>query len=276
MKIRTFFWHNRVISKFRFFLKRVYKKETHRFFLFGNAGDIITQDIIKYKYGLKALNINRDGNRLLCVGSISHKINKGDILCGIGTKGLPIPDASSSPCEIIGLRGPITYDYFKKAGYDLRSIRFLKDPGLMIRFLINKNNILPAGNKIIFIPHYRERNMYHKLPKGIRLVNIDSKPVDLAYEIQSSRLVYSSSLHGIIFAHALNRPCVMVKPQTDEPLIKYEDYFASMDLTFKKPLDNINNVNFKQSPDSPPDLKYSEEDFLFPSIQHLIDHGIAQ
>lgn len=174
-------------------------------------------------------------------------------------------------------KGPITYEAFKKAGHDVSHVRFLKDPGLMIRFIAGEGQKTPVSDKVIFIPHYRERYLYKKkLPKGIELVDVDVHPVQLANKIQESGLVYASSLHGIIFAHALNRPCVFVKPQTDEPIIKYEDYYASVDITFPKPIESIYDIDYKTSPDSPADLKYDKNDFMFPSINILMEMGIIQ
>jgi pyruvyltransferase len=276
MKIRTYFWHDRVISKTKYKLRQILNKDVNRYFKIGNAGDIITRDIIYFKYGYEGVNVQDRGGRLLCSGSISHKIQSGDVICGIGTKGLPVPEPSHSPCKIYGLRGPITYEIFKKSGHDVSQVRFLKDPGLMIRFLVNDGQKIPLSNKVIFIPHYRERYLYKKLPKGIEFVDIDAHPIQLANKIQESSLVYSSSLHGIIFAHALNRPCVFIKPQTDEPMIKYKDYYASVDIVFPKPLPSIYDVGFKKIPDSPPDLKYNIEDFIFPPISLLKEIGLTQ
>jgi len=276
MKIRTYYWHDRVISKTKYKLKQLLNKDLNRYFKIGNAGDIITQDIIYFKYGYEGFNVKQGGRRLLCSGSISHTIQSGDVICGIGTKGLPIPKPLHSPCKIYGLRGPITYEIFKKSGHDVSQVRFLKDPGLMIRFLLNDGQEIPLSDKVIFIPHYRERYLYKKLPKGIEFVDIDTHPIQLAKKIQESKLVYSSSLHGIIFAHALNRPCVFVKPQTDEPMIKYEDYYASVDISFPKPISSIYDIDFKTSPNSPCDLKYNKEDFIFPTIIILKELGLIQ
>lgn len=276
MKVRTYYWHDRVISKSKYKLRQLLNKNVTNYFKIGNAGDIIARDIIRFKYGCEGANIQGKGKRLLCVGSISHTIQPGDVICGIGTKGLPIPEPSQSPCRIYGLRGPITYEAFKKAGHDVSQVRFLKDPGLMIRFMMDDRKIVPLSNKVIFIPHYRERHLYKRLPKGIELVDIDAHPIQLANKIQESGLVYSSSLHGIVFAHALNRPCVFVKPQTDESIIKYADYYASVDLEFQKPIENIYDLDHKRWPNSPPDLKYKKEDLAFPSIRYLKEVGVYQ
>jgi pyruvyltransferase len=276
MGIRTFFWHDRVISKLTYIIKKLTLGDTHKYFLIGNSGDIIVEDIIRFKYGLESINIKTTGRRLLCVGSISHRILPGDIICGIGTKGNLLPKASNTPCKIFGLRGPLTYDLYKKSGYDVSDVKFLKDPGLMIRFLVENIEKSPEAEKIIFIPHYRERHLYNRLPKGIELVDIDCHPLHLANCIQSASLVFSSSLHGVIFSHALDRPCVLVRPHTNEPIIKYKDYFASVNLKFPKLLEDIHDVDFKKCPNSPPSLKYTLEDFFFPTIDFLKEQGITE
>src|SRR5690606_38420197 len=130
--------------------------------------------------------------------------------------GTPIPGPLEAPCTVVGVRGPITYDAFKATGHDVSGVRFLKDPGLLIRFLAGPEPAVPQAGRVIFIPHYRERHLYKSLPKGITLVDIDAEPLELARTIREANLVYASSLHGIIFAHALERPCVWVKPQTEE------------------------------------------------------------
>lgn len=274
MRIKTFYWHDRVLSHFQYFRRRIFEGQSHLYFRVGNAGDIFTREILRYRYGLKSCNVRVEGGRILCVGSIAHCIMPGDVLCGVGFKGGELPSFDEAPCVIYGVRGPITYDAFKKAGHDMSQLRFMRDPGLMLRFLVDGGVSTPRKNKVIFIPHYRERNLYDRLPRGISFVDIDSEPLKLAKMISAAELVYSSSLHGIIFAHALNRPCVFVRPQTDEPLLKFEDYFMSVGIKYEKPLDSIYEFDYLTSPNSPPDLNYGLEEFYFPSADYLTDNGI--
>ena len=112
MKVKTYFWYDRVYSSLRYQFELVVRRRTNGFRI-GNAGDIYVKDLIKYKYGLPAYNMEGRG-RLLLVGSISHKIQEGDVVCGIGTKFLEIPKTISRNVTILGLRGPITYDVMKK------------------------------------------------------------------------------------------------------------------------------------------------------------------
>ena len=276
MKIRTYFWEARIISPFQLRARQVFRRSPHLYFLVGNAGDILARELIEREYNCATQNDPSQGKRLLVVGSIGHSIRKGDIVCGIGVKTKEIPKASDTPVRVWAVRGPITYDVFKAAGHDVSTVRFQLDPGLMIRFFVSEADRVGTPTGAIFIPHYRERGQYTKgLPKGIRLVDIDNHPRDVAHAILSAELVYSSSLHGIIFAHALGRPCIFVAPQTKEPMLKYEDYFASIGLPMPKPLASILDVRPSRTPDSPIDLRYAREDFVWPGLEELVTHGIV-
>ena len=103
-----------------------------------------------------------------------------------------------------------------------------------------------------------------------------SRRRSVAKQIQKAECVYSSSLHGIIFAHSLGRPCVFVRPMTKEPMLKYEDYFLSVGLSPPKPLDSIADADFATSPTSPPTLSVDLNQIVFPAEAELIARGIIQ
>lgn len=244
----------------------------NRYFRYGNAGDVMAERVIENHYGCRSMNVNGQGGRLLVIGSIASRLRDGDVVAGIGVKNGEVPRVR---CRVLGLRGPITYERFKKAGHDLSEVRFLKDPGLLIRFCQPKHEVSPKGR--VFIPHYRERYQYLRDPiDGIRFVDIDNDPLEVARHILNAELVYTSSLHGVIFAHALNRPCVLVRTQTDEPWLKYEDYYCSIDAPVPKPLASIREASTAPKPDSPLDIHFEREEFDFPLFSELVQWGIAE
>lgn len=270
MEIRTFYWEDNIISQSRAFLNRLFRKASHSQFIHGNAGDIYARDLLIRQYNTAVKNVKTEGNRLLCVGSIAHRALPGDVLCGVGVKLPELMPKVNSATDIIlyGLRGPLSYAAFKKAGFDVSSVKFLYDPGLLIKYFELGDQQEPR--EVSFIPHYRERYSYRKgLPKGIQLIDIDNPPDVVASCIKSSKLVYSSSLHGIIFAHSLGIPCVYVKPQTDETEFKFIDYYESVNLTYKKPLSSIADVDFIRDSDTPADVDVRLSDFYFPSVNEL-------
>jgi len=273
--MRTYYWNDRVIGKASYFFRKIISRNYDRYFVVGNAGDIFGRDIISQIYGEQSVNVPNEGRRLLVIGSIGHKILPGDVVCGIGSK---TPELAFSRANadvlVYGLRGPMSYEAFRRAGYDVSQVKFLFDPGLLIRRFVDTNR-LPDSGKIGFIPHYRERGFYwEKTPKGIHLINIDNFPSAVAEEILSCEMVYSSSLHGIIFCHSLGRPCVFVSPRTNEPLFKYNDYFASVGLPMPVPLLDLTAGRTAARPISPADIRFDERDIQFPSAEILMARGV--
>lgn len=295
MKINTFYWDDRIINKrIHNVLKKINFKSS-ALFSYGNCGDIFNKDLLLYIYGqnIKINNTHKsnllydvvyrgkkskptnkiiDENRILLVGSLSHFITDGDVLSGIGTKYENIAQKSKD-VYVNALRGPISEKLFKQAGYNTSTIKFLYDPGLLIRYMYPLLEQNPSG--AIFIPHFSERYNYANLPKGIRFCDIDNTPQVIAQQILNAEIVYSSSLHGIIFAHSLGRRAVMVKPPSAESLIKYKDYYASVNLPFPKPLNSINDANFIMDDKLPFEINIKEDDFKFPSIDALLKRKIA-
>ncbi|MGK9219626.1 MULTISPECIES: polysaccharide pyruvyl transferase family protein [unclassified Microbacterium] len=205
-------------------------------------------------------------------------MQSGDIVAGLGTKGAPLPSSKVSP-RIFGVRGPLTASALREAGFDLSELRFMLDPGLLIGevFPHLKNERSLPGREI-FIPHYRERDTYrgYRAPanRNLRLVSVDCTAEELGRAIARSEVVYSSSLHGVIFAHALGRPAVLVAPATAEPELKYRDYFASVGLSWSSPLPLVDAVTrgVPTLPSSVRDLIRSAD---FPSIEELRAASIA-
>jgi pyruvyltransferase len=270
--MRTYYWHDRVVGRVAHLVLRRLAKNSDRYFSTGNAGDIFVKDLIERQFGVRSTNISSEGRRLLLIGSIAHKALPGDVICGIGSKTPDLP-ARNKDLLIHALRGPMSYDAFSRAGYDLSHVKFLLDPGLLIRNFVDAHQ-LPEIGKIGLVAHYRERSFYASPPEGIHLINIDASPIAVAKGILSCEMIYSSSLHGIVFAHALGRPCVLLRPRTPEPLFKYQDYYASMDLPMPKPLDELGEQRFSARPVSPADIRYSSNDFRFPSSASLRDCGV--
>ncbi|MBU1802292.1 MAG: polysaccharide pyruvyl transferase family protein [Actinobacteria bacterium] len=229
--------------------------------------------LISFNYGFEVKNISDEGRRLLLIGSVAHRILAGDLVFGVGTKGIPIPGPSEAPCRIVGTRGPITTESFSRAGHDLSELEFEFDPGLLIAKLLGKPEVVTA-NRVIFIPHYRDRAIRASRRKSLQVVDVDSDPVNLARQIGQSELVYTSSLHGLIFAHALGRPAVLVRPSTDEPLIKYQDYFASIGEPWRAPFD-LSGALRKRAPESPVTLPESVSSLRMPTVLELQSAGVV-
>ena len=278
MGIRTYYWNSRKVSPLRFYMEKI-KNPSNMVFRYGNAGDIFNADLIKYIYKDEPLNKDWEGHRLLLIGSILKVIQTGDIINGIGWKGddLSSREKFIREAKVYGVRGPLTKNLFEKYGADLSDLKFELDPGLLIRDVYNLDLTKSRDDQVIFIPHYRDMLVYkNSYPKGIKVVNIDNKPETIAREILKSKVVYASSLHGIIFAHALKKPCVFVAPQSEEPIFKYRDYYLSIGFDMPEPLKDIYAVNFLRDKATLPERSFSMKDFYFPDYEMLKKHKVVE
>lgn len=276
MALRTYFWKQRNVSLYKYY-KYKFSRPGHFAFARGNAGDIFNIDLIKFLYQQEAIYVPNEGNRLLLVGSIVSKIREGDIVSGIGSRGNDMSAIANlvDTLKIYGVRGPLTRSLFEKYNADLSNLKFEYDPGLLIKEVYGMDLKKRREERVIFIPHFQDWAFYgRKFPNNIKVINVDNSPKKIGKEILKAKVVYSSSLHGIIFSHALNKPCVFVKPQSDEPIFKYRDYFLSVGLDMPEGLKNIYNLNFLT--DKPTELKKNIglADFSFPSSSELMDKGI--
>lgn len=271
MELKSFFWDAAANSK----PVGRWSKPAPGQWRVGNAGDVFNRDLIEYVYGATLKNLPRTGPRLLLVGSTVHRVLPGDVVCGVGHKGSPIPPAAeTAPVTILGVRGPLTVEALREAGYDVSNIQFQYDPGLLVRemYADSVKKIKPKRNRSIFIPHYRERPDYAGR-KDVKVIDIDCTPKALVEDILKAEHVYSSSLHGVVFAHALGRPVTLVAPLTAEPELKYRDYYASVGQPWETPGD-LDSAIRSPKPTSPVEVVVSSADFHFPSAADLRERGI--
>ncbi len=267
MAIRTFYWDPmRGRSRWDVLIGKALRKSTA---ISKNAGDAFNVDLLNWGYpGQTVSNVEDEGGRLLLVGSIAHRIRHGDVICGIGSKSKVLPDSTQAQVQIYGVRGPLTLQAFKEAGHDTSEVRFMADPGLLVGKMFPDLLFIDAvPNRISFIPHYRERFKY-RATKDYGVIEIEDDAYSVAKKICESEFVYTSSLHGLIWAHALNRPALLVAPQGGEELFKYEDYFASISESFVYATD-ISQALKARKPSSPVDVRRLVDAIELPSIVEL-------
>lgn len=211
--------------------------------------------ICKYIYN-KIINTNISNNthffdniynytdHYLTIGSILQHSNKHSIIWGTGF--MTYMDLQNFKFKkICSVRGPLTRLLLKS--YYINCPDIYGDPALLMP-LFYKPSIKKKYTMGI-IPHYSQ----FKVCKKMDINNINYKIINIAEEnneekfiddILSCNIILSSSLHGIIVAHAYNIPTVWISINNNVPsgnLFKYFDYFLSVGLTIDEPLYNISN-----------------------------------
>lgn len=163
------------------------------------------------------------------IGSILTHVNKKCIVWGSGivSKEYPIKKG-----EFLAVRGPQTRNHLIKQGYEVPEV--FGDPALLLPKYYNPNIEKEYASGII--PHYSDYNKvkdFYKDDNSILLIDLMTDDVDKTTdEILKCRKIVSSSLHGIIVAHAYGIPAVWQKFSGNifGDDIKYQDYFESVDI----------------------------------------------
>lgn len=130
------------------------------------------------------------------------------------------------------VRGPKSRYLLMQKGYKVPQI--YGDPALILSRVYDKP--VPKSNEIGIIPHIVHYEGLLKVELNSEMTIIDLKTFDIEFvidEIRSCRYVLSSSLHGLIVAHAYNIPALWVNLGDVELMgnnVKFYDYFESLQI----------------------------------------------
>ena len=161
------------------------------------------------------------------IGSILANVNKKCIVWGSGiiSKEHPIKNA-----KFLAVRGPQTRAFLIKQGYEVPEV--YGDPALLLpKYYFPK---VPKEYKIGIIPHYKDFELavrFYKNQESILLIDLMTNDIEsTTNEFLKCERIVSSSLHGVIVAHAYGIPAVWQKFSDDVfgDDIKYQDYFESV------------------------------------------------
>jgi len=168
------------------------------------------------------------------VGSILANVNHKCIVWGSGIidKKTKIKNA-----VFLAVRGPQTRGHLINLGYTVPEV--YGDPALLLPRYFNPK--VEKKYKFGFVPHYNDYTLVHHWFEGndkVLLIDMMTNDIESkTREFLQCEKIISSSLHGIIIAHAYGIPAVWQK-FSDKVFgddIKYQDYFESVQLSFYKP-----------------------------------------
>ena len=235
--MESFFWkiknrllrNHKTISNFKF--------EKHSFYIESfcldngsyNLGDTLAEPIIEFllkKYNLKCKKFILP-KHLLSVGSVIGIENFNATIWG---SGLISQDMAKYMVlkkypkyvkyDIRSVRGPLTKATMEKMGYNCPEV--YGAPAIILPLIFNP--CVKKKYEISYIAHYNDKT---KTNIKMHLINIQTKDYrQFIKEVKASKMIISSSLHGIIIAETYGVPCVWLKkPFLDE--FKYHDWYMS-------------------------------------------------
>ena len=200
----------------------------------NNCGDLCAPIVYEYFSGKNAVYSDH-GPRYLIIGSILHKADDGDVIWGIGAK-----DSRhiSRNLTFHMVRGPLTRKVLLDQGYKVPQI--YADPAIFIPSIlkIEKDPIVDFG----VVPHFMDYDLAKNL--GLNPIDILSGVRKVVLEMSKCKLIYSSSLHGIILSEAMGIPAVYVEFQKNRSRFKYYDYQLGTGRQIKDPIDWTSSLKF--------------------------------
>ncbi|MCQ2801552.1 MAG: polysaccharide pyruvyl transferase family protein [Bacilli bacterium] len=211
--------------------KEAFKNKINILYFEGeNFGDVLSPIIIEYMLKQKGLDLESETKKkyqfLSALGSLLYyKPYLKKTMWGTGSFNRN-PYTKKNKCfaklDIRCLRGPLTEKHLLKSGVLMKPIGIYGDPGLLMPLIYSSAK--EKKYDVSIIPHWKENlNTEHHI---ISMKTKDwKKTID---EICASKLVISSSLHGIIIAEAYGVPAIWLhNDESDQEEHKYYDYYYS-------------------------------------------------
>lgn len=238
----------------------------------GNFGDVLGSYIFEKIVGVSPKNIFINNKEIksqnttehyMIVGSILKHTSELSWLWGIGIMhegDVEQVYESIVPDQIYAVRGPITKKALEEAGLKLPKQVALGDPAILLPLMRTGSH--KKQYKFGIIPHFTEygtvRERYKDHPEVVVVCLGEHKTkatVDHTIDvITSCEKILSSSLHGIIVAHAYDIPAVWCnftevtqKQQNGTTKLKFQDYYESVNLSDVNPVSCLSmNAEFPQ------------------------------
>ena len=176
------------------------------------------------------------------IGSILEHIGSHCIVWG---SGISHRDAQIAKATFTAVRGPLSRKRILELGYDCPEV--YGDPALLLPLYFK--DVQSKKYELGIIPHINDyRKVKNMMKEDLTICIIDFLTNDIestTRQIQSCKRIISSSLHGIIVAHAYNIPAVQVKFSNAifGDGVKYLDYFLSVGLEAYHPIMVTNEIN---------------------------------
>lgn len=237
-------WPGRAANTLHFILSKntIVVRYPSRGLVRDNWGDKLNPvliELLSNKKVISRLDILPGASRTtyVCIGSSLGSTRKNEVVWGHGFMSHEV-SVKDRAREFLAVRGPLSYEKLRHAGKYCPPV--FGDPALLVPKFFS-----PAPSKTYDLGIVRQFHHQHCKLRGVEgfrgsvlNVNIRGGIREVISAITSCRIVLSSSLHGIICAHAYGVPAAWVHFADGKPLdyYKFRDYFESVGIQGSVPI----------------------------------------
>lgn len=194
----------------------------------NNFGDVLNKNFLDY-FGVKYNHsTNHNDSNVFMIGSVARLAKRDDSII-LGAGAIRAVETYNPNCNWQFTRGPITRNLLIKSGGHCPEL--YGDVALLLPELVEESK---KEYDIGIVPHYATYSKVFKQYKNHgKIINLNNKnPLEVAKEITKCRKILSTSLHGIIAAHAYGIPAAHFElGNIHGDGTKFEDYYQSVGLT---------------------------------------------
>jgi pyruvyltransferase len=226
-----------------------------------NYGDLLGKYVVERISGKKAqwvrapkFNVRNSFQPFyVTIGSVLAHIN---VYCIVWGSGINFKEEQIARGTFLAVRGPLSRKRLLELGYECPEI--YGDPALLLPLYFDPE--IHKEYRLGIIPHINDLELVKELYKdhpSIQIIDFNTNDIEMTTkQILACEHILSSSLHGIIVAHAYGIPAVQVRfsNRIFGDGVKYHDYFLSVDLEVYDPV--------------PIDRSINEQDAIFLIQQH--------
>jgi pyruvyltransferase len=164
---------------------------------------------------------------LIAIGSILHWADRDSIIWGTGLINGSI-ELAVPPKAVLAVRGRLTWESLRRQG--ISSPEVFGDPGVFLPCIYPRQ---AARRPLGLVPHYVDQSnpfVLQAAAAGVKIIDVSAPLEQFSAALSSCERILSSSLHGLIFAHAYGIPSAWVKisERVHGDGFKFFDYYSSI------------------------------------------------
>ncbi len=194
----------------------------------GNLGDVLTPVILR-GLGYDVARASRRRASLLAIGSIIRFARPHQHVWGSGV--IDSKDKTERRARYLAVRGPLTAAIVRRQKGKCPDV--FGDPALLLPRV--HNTPIEAVHPLGVVPHYRDLQSVRANAGNLPIISpLSATPLSVVDQIRACRAIVSSSLHGIIVAHAYGIPAGwLASKRLHGDGIKFRDYAASVGVELR-------------------------------------------